>query len=253
MKKNSTGFTLIEISIVLVIIGLIVGGIMLGQTLIRSSELRSIVTDIEKFEAARITFRSKYNCVAGDCQSASAFGLGTNGNGNGYVDHYNSYVGDEEVWQFWKHLANAGLIKGNYTGVGGLADPDIDSVIEENVPSSRISGVGYSIYTAAPLFSDWSPSQVGSGVTRSVYDSKYYIGRDERADNYLTRSGFLNPIEAKSLDEKYDDGLANKGNIRVELGSALDNTNGCTSGAAPNYSYTNNSAVLCNMLSFFRN
>src|SRR3954463_15618522 len=74
------GFTLIELSIVLVIIGLIVGGILVGQDLIKAAEIRATVGQIEKYNSAVNTFRTKYNGIPGDLSgsaggNASAFGL----------------------------------------------------------------------------------------------------------------------------------------------------------------------------------
>ena len=254
--SNIRGFTLIEISIALVIIGLITGGIMLGQTLIRSSELLSIVTDIEKFEAARMTFRSKYNCIPGDCQSAADFGLGANGNNNYYVDHYitTGMGGVNEAWLFWVHLANAELISGNYTGKNGDGqDGGVDAIIGQNIPASKVSGVGYSIYTPFPTWSTWSPSQDAGGLPRPITDFYYTIGRDKPSHNYLTRGGFLSPIEAKSLDDKYDDGQANDGKFRVAAANNQENTLGCTSGLTPYYSYTKNALALCDILYMVKN
>jgi prepilin-type N-terminal cleavage/methylation domain-containing protein len=54
MHKSATGFTLIEMSIVLVIIGLIVGGVLVGQDLIRAAYIRAQITQIEKFNTAVI-------------------------------------------------------------------------------------------------------------------------------------------------------------------------------------------------------
>jgi len=242
------GFTLIELSIVLVIIGLVVGGIMVGRTLIRASEIKSIGTDIERFEAARNTFRTKYNCLPGDCSSANSLGLGGNGNGNGYIDHY---AASNETWRFWTHLGNANLIGGNYTGLAG-PDSNVDALIGINVPASRIDNVGYAIYTPAPTTTSWSPGLNGAGLPRALTDTAYNIGRDDATNGYLTKGGFMSPVEAQALDQKYDDGQANDGNFRVELGSATYNTVGCTSGAAPTYSYTNSSTVLCNLNYWFR-
>ena len=69
------GFTLIELSIVLVVIGLIIGGILVGQDLIQAAETRSQITQIEKYNAAVNTFRLKYNCLPGDCLNVTAFGF----------------------------------------------------------------------------------------------------------------------------------------------------------------------------------
>lgn len=221
---------------------------MVGRTLIRASEIKSIGTDIERFEAARNTFRTKYNCLPGDCSTASVLGLGNNGNGNGYINHY---AASNEVWLFWRHLANAGLIGGDFTGLGGPGG-GTDAVIGTNVPTSKINGVGYSIYTPAPTQTSFSPALDGFGMPRALTDTVYIVGGDSPANDYNTFNAFITPVEAKMLDDKYDDGIANNGNMRVGAGNASYNSVGCTSGAAPNYSYASSSVALCNLNYWFR-
>src|SRR5580693_9186033 len=75
----TAGFTLIELSIVLVIIGLIIGGVLVGQDLINAAQARAIITDIERFNTAANTFESKYGCLPGDCVNATNF-FGTDAN-----------------------------------------------------------------------------------------------------------------------------------------------------------------------------
>jgi len=191
MENREKGFTLIELSIALVIIGLIAGGILFGRSLIRASEFRSILSDLGRFEAAQMTFRNKYNCIAGDCKDADSFGIWNIGNGNGYVEHYSYNL---ESYQFWQHLASSELISGSYSGTG-----DSTPVLGENIPSSRILGVGYSLFTPAPVHLVWSPNQDTKGLPRSVYDTVYVVGR---TGERLTYSGFISPIEAKALDIK---------------------------------------------------
>src|SRR5690348_1121410 len=69
-KGMQRGFSLLELSIVLVIIGLITGGITAGRTIVRAAELRSMITDINKYKSAIYTFREKYNAVPGDMKNA---------------------------------------------------------------------------------------------------------------------------------------------------------------------------------------
>ena len=71
--SNKNGFTLIELSIVLVIIGLVVGGVLVGADLIKAAKIRSAVSDLDKITAAVNTFKLKYNCIPGDCASATGF------------------------------------------------------------------------------------------------------------------------------------------------------------------------------------
>src|ERR1700733_3923945 len=90
------GFTLIELSVVLVIIGLIVGGILVGRNLVDASEVRAQITQIEKLNQAVNTFRDKFNGIPGDLilTSATQFGFNTYGcdgtpahrDGNGLLD-----------------------------------------------------------------------------------------------------------------------------------------------------------------------
>ena len=68
-----TGFTLIALSLVLVIIGLLVGGILVGRELIRAAELCADISAVDKFDAAVNAFRLKYNCLPGDCHNFVTF------------------------------------------------------------------------------------------------------------------------------------------------------------------------------------
>ncbi len=90
------GFTLVELSIVLVIIGLLAGGVLLGKDLIQAAEVRQQISQLEKLETEINTFKIKYNCLPGDCSNATDF-LGTtydgygifNGDGNGILNSLN--------------------------------------------------------------------------------------------------------------------------------------------------------------------
>src|SRR5688572_10018529 len=66
------GFTLIELSIVLVIIALLVAGVLVGRELIKTSELRSLMTQVDQFKTATYTFRNKYNGLPGDITNAES-------------------------------------------------------------------------------------------------------------------------------------------------------------------------------------
>src|ERR1017187_6744999 len=85
---RNRGFTLIELSIVLVVIGLIVGGVLVGQDLIKAAQVRAEVTQLEKFNSAVNTFRVKYAYLPGDIPDpdASRFGFQARGSGEGMGD-----------------------------------------------------------------------------------------------------------------------------------------------------------------------
>ena len=117
------GFTLIELSIVLVIIGLVVGGVLVGRDLINAAEIRSLLKEQEQFKTAAATFRGKYDCLPGDCWNAMTFGFATNGNGDGIMgdptgDLFNGL--NAEQLSFWQQLFQAGLIPSNGIAFAGM-------------------------------------------------------------------------------------------------------------------------------------
>ena len=104
MHKNQPAFTLIELSIVLVIIGLIVGGVLVGQDLIAASKQRQVISKLGDLTTFVNAFKLKYNCLPGDCKNASTFGLGANGNGDKII------TGPSEDFNSIVHLNSAGYI-----------------------------------------------------------------------------------------------------------------------------------------------
>lgn len=207
------GYTLIELSIVLVIIGLLVGGVLVGRDMIRQSEIRSVITEVERFKVATNAFKVKYNCLPGDCAVASQYGLGNDGNGNGVVDEGwcgaggidSSAAGNAELFLFWQHLANAGLIAGTFTGQasGGNA---IAATIGVNVPPSKLSNGGYSVVNMSHA------SLACSGyMLPGSYANAFIIGKPIANDR--TGAPILTPSEAASIDQKIDDGLPTGGTV----------------------------------------
>lgn len=133
-------FSLVELSIVLVILGLLVGGVLAGQSLIRAAELRAVSTEYSRYTAAVNSFKDKYFAIPGDmnnavrfwgaqaggtadgsnttCEALTTPATGTatcNGNGDGQVHQVST--GWYERFRLWQHLANAGLIEGSYSGI----------------------------------------------------------------------------------------------------------------------------------------
>lgn len=127
-NKKQAGFTLVEIAIVLVIIGLLLGGILKGQELINSARVRNMADQNSGIQAAYFGFIDRYRLVPGDMTPANACTIvgaavdtacaGTptvGGDQNGRVDQF------EEIGAIWAHLAVSGFINGTYTGVTGDA------------------------------------------------------------------------------------------------------------------------------------
>lgn len=218
------GFSLVELSIVLVILGLLVGGILAGQSLIRAAELRSISTDLHRFTAAQAAFRDKYFALPGDMRNATSFWTaahateadclttaGTspatcNGNGDGRIMW--ALAGGEN-YLYWEHLANAGLVEGTYSGVAS-SGAEVGGV---NIPRGRIPQSGYVAWYTGP----WSSQQRERNallVARSCSSGAY-------------ECGIIKPEEAWNIDTKMDDGRADSGNLIAGNGSG---ETGCVSG-----------------------
>jgi prepilin-type N-terminal cleavage/methylation domain-containing protein len=217
MKTSSQkGFTLVELAIVLVIIGLIVGGVLVGQDLIKAATVRSTLGDIEKYNAAATTFRNKYSGLPGDLLSSNAtqFGMLTatgrdgtagRGDGNGIVEGCaaGATAAGCETALFWVDLSTAQLIPQN------LATYDSTATAVANTTS---------IATLAGYF----PTQkLRQGTFAYVYPVS---GRNHFLVSTLSIAGGagavtagagVTPGEARSMDEKLDDALPATGVVQA--------------------------------------
>ncbi|THB69060.1 MAG: prepilin-type N-terminal cleavage/methylation domain-containing protein [Gammaproteobacteria bacterium] len=122
MKKKNSGFTLVEIAIVLVIIGLLLGGVLKGQEMISNARIKKLESDFRGVSAAFYTYQDRFNKIPGDDTNAASRFSGTwdagndNGDGNGLIYYqWNSSTNSHESRKVWKHLRGAGLIAGPVT------------------------------------------------------------------------------------------------------------------------------------------
>lgn len=218
--RHRAGFSLVELSIVLVILGLLTGGILGGQALIHASELRSISNDYSKYVTAMNTFRDKYQALPGDFTTAQdVWGVadavaGTcittpstdsktcNGDGDGQID---LSAGSNEYFRFWQHLANAGLIEGSYNGVAGaLGNNDSSS---SNAPSSRLANGLWQARYVGDINSAHTAYFEGS------YNNIFQFGLDTTASSGDNDAGITNAEDMWNVDTKIDDGKPGYGKL----------------------------------------
>ena len=122
-KAKQSGFTLVEIAIVLVIIGLILGGVLKGQSLIDNAKYKNFAKQIQGVRAAVLTFQDQYQAMPGDILNISALNsAATAGNGDGRIAGGFCDSASEESCLVWSHLRYAGLISGDPALVDGAAN-----------------------------------------------------------------------------------------------------------------------------------
>ena len=227
------GFTLVELSIVLVIIGLIVGGVLTGRDLIKAAEIRAQISQIEKYQTAVNTFKLKYGYLPGDIPdpTASAFGFAARGtlpgegNGDGIIGGY--CCGGEAGWvmfgeplMFWVDLSKAGLIEGSFTTATATAW------------AGDVSGAGVDAY--------YPRAKIGSGIhvyTLNLYNQQGFSSNPQYNHNNFFSISQVQTLglvpastatnvqnygtagiavkQAYNIDVKIDDGLPVSGNVNT--------------------------------------
>ncbi len=125
MKRYSEqkGFTLVELAIVMVIIGLLIGAVLKGQAMIEDARIKRVMSDINGISAAYFTYLDRYNAIAGDDPNASGrWSVVADGNGDGIIDG-DEAVPDEESLEVWQALRSAGLLSGDAAETSAAALP----------------------------------------------------------------------------------------------------------------------------------
>jgi prepilin-type N-terminal cleavage/methylation domain-containing protein len=247
-QANRQGFTLIELSVVLVIIGLLVGGILLGRDLIKAAELRGTVSQLERYQSAVYAFRVKYDALPGDMTSDTAMQLGFTGrlgtpgygDGNGFIEGCSSgaTIAGCETLLFWADLSSANLINGNFNQVAFPGGP-VHLVLLEQDSRTMLDALFAYINPLSEAFA------VGASFPKAQFLPKTYLGNGNynlvfsaSGYNYFEIAGVtgttnptgvynlfnaLTPYETMSMDQKIDDGLPTSGKVQAMEGTGTVN------------------------------
>jgi prepilin-type N-terminal cleavage/methylation domain-containing protein len=222
------GFTLLEFSMVITLMALLIGGIYVGNSMIRSAEMRSAISEVARYSQAVTDFRDKFRALPGDFAGATQLwgaaggdraacivnsGIGTqtcDGDGDGRISTQGAISALTQYEQFraWQHMAIAAMIEGYYSGVAGPNGPQ-DAVVDVNVPRSKLTGAGWTLI---------SMTANEAAVTQHYYTLNYLHMLQFGADTGdVLPSSMIGPIlttqEALSIDKKQDDGLPGSGSV----------------------------------------
>lgn len=195
--KSTDGFSLVELAIVLVIIGLITGSVLKGQELIESAKLRTLIHQIQETRTAVSVFIERYDALPGDFHQAKErihVDL-SNGNNNGQIEG-NGCDLNSEAGSFWHHLQLSGLMP-------SLSKPNGALDFGNGLPATKLGG----------------------GITVSYGDFNthihwFVIGKKngDKGDGPL-----LTPEQAQYIDQKLGNGKGDTGTVRATGEGCLKN------------------------------
>lgn len=259
MKK---GFTLVELALVLVVIGLLIGGLLAAQSMIASAKINSQVAQFSQLDAIVLSFKAKYNFLPGDAPMFA-------GDGDGLIDETEASTGSADDWNhvFVCELANfwPDADPVNYPGRSACLRPGVPPATSgagKNLPLSKLGTRGsYILASALANNTSWA----GNGFMANVNEPLNYYAILDKSQAAILSSGCcyaftstqnglapstVKPIDLQALDRKMDDGIGNTGNV-ISGAVAANSTDGgiyatpraaCSNSATGVYTLSNSTA-----------
>lgn len=197
------GFTLVELAIVVLVTGLVVGVVVIGSEMVHNTLLRKVVTEVNAIQVAVSTFRVKYDAVPGDISNASMYWpncdptpSNCDGNGDGKIDLVDTAPPlQAEELRAWQQLSDEGTIPWQLNGISNGTSP---LKLDVNVPRSGFgkNNAGYRL----------------SYSYHVVQANSVQVVNPESRTNFWGSA--LSAVDAQTIDQKYDDGHPGAGRIR---------------------------------------
>ena len=202
-NPNKKGFTLVELSIVLVIIGLLIGGILAAQSMIETTKIQAFTRQIGQFDAAVINFGDKFGGLPGDTSAFSTAGVASTATlNNGLIQYASTAAIGDEAANFWNQLTLSGLKREEGAGTYTTAGYPVGTAF----PRAKIGSAGTGVIVAGETAID----ALAGGPSANVY-----IAADCSAMTSSTiscRSG-ITGSQGIAIDAKLDDGVGTTGNV----------------------------------------
>jgi len=200
---KNRGFTLIEMSIVMVIIGLVIAAITVAQGMVKQANVRGAISEFTGLRTSITTFKLQFGYLPGDFNNAATiwpsatcpsglFPTGCNGNGNGIVDAVGGING-YEFYRAFQHLSLAGYVNGTYNGTATQID---------QYTSKYYAGGCYNLLSPGPT----TFLALNNTSTSTLLELGTWEG-------YHCDAALIPTLDAYAIDTKLDDGNAKTGNL----------------------------------------
>ncbi len=200
--KEKSAFTLVELSIVIVIIGLLVGATYSGIAILQHAETKALLSEVQKLNTSIGNFQGIYKGLPGDLPNATTYWSSTaNGDGSGRINIETS----NEPFRALQQLAAANLLEGSYASFTGIWDTGFTlntASISGNVMAAKGRN-NSAFYIKCCSITDYSRSLSFNNHINlfSIYSTITY------------RAGTITPVEALEIDKKIDDGVPDTGMV----------------------------------------
>lgn len=247
MTQHRAAFTLVELSVVLAIVALIIGGVLTGKEMLYKAKVNKLGAEAVHLRTAMNQFKDKYGYLPGDFPNAtqiwgradggsdvianctnpntapSTSKATCNGDGNGSIRGSSTLAENFRVWQ---HLSAAEMIAGQYAGTSGTSSNSSHALIGINVPAAALPNGGYFLYS-------WDNLVGNTSYFDADYKNALVLGAN--VANSYPFNALLTPADGFAMDTKYDDGIPSTGYI---VSRKLANCNTSTTDATAKYNLT---------------
>lgn len=204
--SHKNGFTLVELSIVLVIIGLITGGILAAQSMITTAKIQSQVKQLSQYDISIENFISNYKALPGDNETFNEVG-----DNNNEIDgeHFNE---DYEIGHVWTDLTAAGRTNDGNSYVPYVSGTISFGPINAHMPKAKLGTQGTGIIIMQNISGQASLERLNGFYLLAKMDQM----ASQQVNIGGTSAGFAyTATEAMALDSKLDDGIGSTGNMLV--------------------------------------